>query len=292
MAGVASTYVQEEKVSQLFGRLPIRTVLCIVSAMAAVFVLATCGETDGQELAFELTGSGKSAKFTSPESAESGRTEITFTNSGDAASDMQLIRIEGDHTPGEVVEGLGKATQGKPFPDWFFAGGGTSTVRPGKSETVTQVLEPGAYYAVSTAGPPDPESLVSVEVTGDESDEELEAGTTITASEYKFEAEGLKAGESEIDFRNAGAQPHHLLISKLVGDATAEDVEKAFKSGNRKPPIEEKGSHATAVIEGGESQLVDFDLKPGRYAFYCFITDRQGGPPHAIKGMVDEFEVE
>jgi hypothetical protein len=25
---------------------------------------------------------------------------------------------------------------------------------------------------------------------------------------------------------------------------------------------------------------------------YCFITDREGGPPHAIKGMVDEVEVE
>ena len=33
-------------------------------------------------------------------------------------------------------------------------------------------------------------------------------------------------------------------------------------------------------------------LGPGRYAAYCFITDRDGGKPHALKGMVDEFEVE
>jgi hypothetical protein len=153
------------------------------------------------------------------------------------------------------------------------------------------VLEPGTYYALSTAGgPPDPGSLAAIDVTGDESDEELDADATVTASEYKFEAEGLEAGKNEIDFRNAGAQPHHLLISKLVGKATAEDVEKAFKS-NGEPPLEEKGGVSTAVIEGGESQLVDFDLKPGRYAFYCFISDRQGGPPHALKGMVDEFEI-
>ncbi len=279
--------------SQIFGRVPIRPVLCAVPVVVAVLAFAACGEESDQELTFELAGSGKSAKFTAPESADSGRAEITFTNSSDAASDMQLIRIEGDHTPEEVVEGLGKATQGKPFPGWFFAGGGAATVRPGKSATVTQVLESGTYYPLSTAGStPDPQSLVSVEVTGDEPDEELEADTTVTASEYQFEADGLKAGESEIDFHNAGAQPHHLLISKLVGDATAEDVEKAFKSGNRKPPLEEKGGLATAVVEGGESQLVNFDLKPGRYAFYCFISDRQGGPPHALKGMVDEFEVE
>jgi hypothetical protein len=36
---------------------------------------------------------------------------------------------------------------------------------------------------------------------------------------------------------------------------------------------------------------VNLDLKPGRYAFYCFISDRQGGPPHAVKGMVAEVEV-
>jgi len=271
---------------------PSLVALFILAATASIGLVA-CGEDSDQELAFELTGSSKSARFTAPKSADSGKAEITFTNNSDSASDMQLIRIEGDHTPEEVVEGLGKAMQGKPFPDWFFAAGGTSTLRPGKSGSVTQVLEPGTYFPIDTAGSlPDPESLTSVEVTGDESDEELEADTTVTASEYQFEADGLKAGENEIDFHNAGAQPHHLLISKLIGDATAEDVEKAFKSSNRKPPLEEKGGLATAVIEGGESQLVDFDLKPGRYAFYCFITDRQGGPPHALKGMVDEVEVE
>jgi len=281
-------------VSQVFTRLPIPVVLGAALAAAAVLALAACGSGDSdQKLSFELTGNGKSAKFTAPESADSGKAEISFTNNSDAPSDMQLIRVEGDRTPAEVVEGLGKASQGEPFPDWFFAGGGTATLRPGKSATVAQVIEPGTYYALSTAGSgPDPGSLASIEVSGDESDEELEADATVTASEYQFEAEGVKAGENEIDFRNAGAQPHHLLISKLVGDATAEDVEKAIKSSSGKPPIEEKGSVATAVIEGGESQLVDFDLKPGRYAFYCFISDRQGGPPHALKGMVDEFEIE
>ena len=45
------------------------------------------------------------------------------------------------------------------------------------------------------------------------------------------------------------------------------------------------------MIEGGETQLIDLDLKPGRYALFCLITDRLGGPPHALKGMVDEFEI-
>ena len=46
------------------------------------------------------------------------------------------------------------------------------------------------------------------------------------------------------------------------------------------------------MIEGGESQLVEMDLEPGRYVMLCFISDRQGGPPHALKGMVDEVEID
>ena len=194
-----------------------------------------------------------------------------------------------------MVEGLEAATQGKPFPDWFFAGGGVPSIKPGDSKSVTQVLEPGTYYTTNVeAGVPDPKSMVAIEVTGDESDEELEADATVKAAEYTFEDEGLEAGENEIAFQNVGAQPHHLIVAPIKGDATIEEVEKAFASKNGgQPPIEEKGTQtATAVVEGGESQLVDVDLKPGRYAFLCFISDRQGGPPHVTKGMVEEVDIE
>ena len=37
---------------------------------------------------------------------------------------------------------------------------------------------------------------------------------------------------------------------------------------------------------------VDLELKKGNYALTCFISDREGGPPHALKGMVAETTVE
>lgn len=130
-------------------------------------------------------------------------------------------------------------------------------------------------------------------MTGEASEEELaEADATVEAGEYVFEAETLPAGKSEIFLDNIGVQPHHLIASKLIDDSTAEDVEEFFKTEKGPPPLSEKGTRSTAVIEGGEGQVVTLDLEPGRYAFYCFITDRQGGPPHALKGMVDEIEVE
>jgi hypothetical protein len=257
-------------------------------------MLAACGDEEAQTLTFTLTQQGKEVKLTGPQSAETGLAEITLDNEAKQDGDMQLIRVDGDHSVEEAIAGLEKAMQGKPFPEWFFASGGTGTTKPGKSQTVTQVLEPGTYYAFVTEGgqgPPDPSAVPALEVSGEESDEEIEADDTVTAVEYGFEAEELPSGEVEIDFENGGAEPHHLLASKIVGDATIEDVRRSFKSNGGKPPLSEDAFQGTAVIEGGESQKVTLDLEPGRYAFYCFVSDRQGGPPHAITGMVDEVEV-
>lgn len=268
---------------------------CIAAALAAL-ALAACGdEEETQALTYTVTDQGKGTKIEGPASAETGFAEITFRNEGKGGSDLQLIRVEGDHSADEVIEGIDAAVKGKPLPDWFFAGGGVGVTGPSESQAVTQVLVPGTYYAFDTEGnqgPPDPKSLPALKVSGEEADDEIDADATVSAIEYGFEAEEVPSGKIEIDFENAGAQPHHLIASPLVGDATAEEVEEFFKTEKGKPPLSEKGTVSTAVLEGGEGQAVTLDLKPGRYAFYCFITDRQGGPPHALEGMVDEFEVQ
>lgn len=265
-----------------------------VAAAIAAVALAACGSSDEeQKLSFELGSQGKATTISGPASAETGLAEITLANEGKSEADLQLIRTEGEHSAEELVEVFKGVSSGKPFPDWFFGGGGVGSIAPGQSATVTQVLQPGTYFAVNTESAPDPESVASFEVTGDPSDDTLDGDATVTAGEYVFNSEEpLPAGQSEIVFDNIGAQPHHLLASRLLGDATAEDALQFFKTEKGRPPLSEEGTQATAVIEGGEAQLVDLDLEPGRYAFYCFISDRQGGPPHALKGMVSEIEVE
>ncbi|HSK49300.1 MAG TPA: plastocyanin/azurin family copper-binding protein [Solirubrobacterales bacterium] len=258
----------------------------------AVTALAACGSSDdeAQQLSFTVDSKGK---VSGPSSAESGLAEVTLANDGKSEADLQLIRTEGEHSAEEVADAFGTVTQGKAFPDWFFGGGGVGSTASGEETSVTQVLQPGTYYAVNTEGPFDPEAAATLEVTGEESDEVVEGDVTVTAGEYAFSSEEpLPSGANEIVFDNIGAQPHHLLASKLEGDATAEDALRFFKTEKGKPPLSEEGTQATAVIEGGEAQKVTLDLEPGRYAFYCFIADREGGPPHAIKGMVSEIEVE
>lgn len=273
---------------------PLRACAVLALAAFAALAIAACGDEEVQSLSYTATKQGKETTLEGPSSAETGLADISFENESGEEAELQLIRVEGNHSAEEAVEALGGAVEGKPFPDWFFAGGGVGTLPAGESETVTQVLKPGTYYAFNTEtdGPPDAGSVPALEVTGEEVDEEVGGEATVTAGEYAFETEELSSGEVEIDFDNAGAQPHHLIASPLKGDATAEQVEAFFKTEKGEPPLEEKGTRSTAVIEGGEGQAVTLDLEPGRYVLYCFISDRQGGPPHALKGMVDEVEVQ
>ncbi len=118
------------------------------------------------------------------------------------------------------------------------------------------------------------------------------ADATISAFEYGFEADGLASGDSEVVFENSGAQPHHVVYSPLVGDSTAEDVENFFKTEKGKPPFREEGGQATAVIEGGESQLVALDLEAGPLRPALLHHRPSGRSAPRLKGMVDEVEVE
>jgi hypothetical protein len=230
-----------------------------------------------------------------PKKAETGLTEITLINKGKTNGDMQLIRVEGKHSAKEVVRAFEGVTGGRALPDWFYAGGGIGTTEPGQSQTVTQVLQPGTYYGFDTEaiqGQVNPALIPVMEVSGEESDEDVEGEMTVSAFDYGFDAEPLPSGKTEVAFDNTGAEPHHLLAAPLLGQNTAKDAESFFKANEGKPPFGEEGTISTAVIEGGEDQLVTLDLKPGRYVLFCFISDREGGSPHAIKGMVDEVEVE
>ena len=279
-------------------RSPVRSfthVACVACALIAALSLAACGggsdasDESSQNLTFTLLGEGEESRFiTGPKDADTGPAKITLVNNGKAESQVQLLRVEGKRSDQAVADALQGAIEGKAFPNWFFAAGGVGPVPGGDQRAVTQVLRPGTYYPFnSQAGTVTPKFVVK----GEESDAELEADATITAIDYGFEAEGLSSGRTEIAYENAGEEPHQLLIAPLLGDSTAEDAERFFKDEKGKAPLDQDAVQSTSVIEGGETQLMTLDLKPGRYVLYCFVGDRQGSEPHALKGQVDEVEL-
>ncbi len=268
----------------------------LVAAALAAGLLAACGGDDdeAQSLTFEVNGTN----VTGPSSAETGEAELTLDNSGKKDGDLQFFRVQGDRSQQEFIRGVSPVFNGGPFPDWITGGGGVGTTAGGESQVVTQVLEPGTYFALNTTAlraPPEPGTLYSFDVTGEAADEELEADATVETIDYGFKTNGLEVGENEVLFTNTGAQPHHILAAKLNEGVTAADAEKRFKappSQSGPPPFDEESGEDTAVVEGGGSQLVTLDFEePGKYVFFCFISDRQGGPPHVEKGMVDSVDI-
>jgi hypothetical protein len=278
------------------GRRP--ATLAAALALAAAALVACGGDDDeAQTLSFTASGDDRGAAISGPSSAEAGAAEITLTNDGTKEADLQLLRVEGEHSPADVITAAGGAINGKPLPDWFFAGGGVGLTPGGESQTVTQVLEPGTYYAVNTGadGPPDPKTVPAIEVGGDASDDELpDSDATVTSIDYGFETDGaFEAGVNEITFENTGAQPHHIVAERIAEGKTIDDVRGFLANNQGGSPFDQAALDETSVLDAGGSQVTTLNLKPGKYALLCFVSDRQGGPPHSIgRGMLGQIEVE
>jgi plastocyanin len=272
---------------------------------AAALALAACGGDDesdsGGESASETQPStltvtaaeqGKETQLSAPASVEAGAVTVELENTGKRRHSIQLARYDEGHQAEELLQaGNAWASGKKPLPEWVHLSGGTGSVKGGETGSVTVALEPGSYVALDTNAPGQP-PFAEFEVTGEGGDAQVpDAAATIEAEEYSFTTAGLEAGASTVRFDNAGEQPHHVEAVGLREGATIEDVERFFKTEKGKPPIDESKSFAMAILDGGESQTAELDIPAGRYAVLCFIPDREGGPPHAARGMINEVEV-
>lgn len=248
------------------------------------------GSSEPAAFAVEITESGKSSTVKVPKEVPAGLVEITFQNDGKKPHSAQIAGVDGDQTAADVER---VTSEGGKIPGWIHGAGGLGTVPPGQAGSATVVLEPGTYYVQDDEGPQG--GIAKFEVTGEASDAELPAtDATIVASEYKFTTEGLKAGANRVTFDNAGEELHHAIAFPINGESTLADVEKFFMSEGRPsgpPPVDFESGAATAILDGGTKEVAELEFEAGRYAFVCFIPDRAGGPPHFIKGMLQEVEI-
>lgn len=270
-----------------------------VTACAALFTMAGCGDDDDQSdsgggsapKAFEISasGSGKNTKLTAPGSVPAGLTRITLRNSAKQPFAAQFVKVDGGQSLEQVAKaGEAWGDKAKPLPSWMTFAGGAPRALPGQESTATQVLTPGKYIAFdieTDAGTP-----FEVE-QGDGTKGSLPAapGGRVTASEYKFEASNLKSGKQRLLFENVGKEPHFMVAAPIKAGKTIADVRQFAKTEKGEDPIDEKGVVDTPVFDGGGRQVVTLNLeKTGKYALLCFVPDRKGGPPHVAKGMVSE----
>jgi hypothetical protein len=270
-------------------------------ALVACAGLAACGSDDDggttaanetpEQLTFVMTGSDMAVQG----KPTAGLTEMTFRNDARGEHEAQLVRVEGDQSEAEVLRQFAQTGEGAPTPDWLRAAGGAGPASAGEEVSSTQVLVPGTYYAIDSNGGRRP-AYAKFEVTGEASDDELPAADAkITARDFTFTASGLRAGLNEVTFDNAGREIHHVIALPLAQGRTLADARRFLTSDGRSagpPPVDfERGANASA-FDGGTSGNVQLRLQSGDYVLVCFISNRAGGPPHALMGMITETTVE
>jgi hypothetical protein len=277
-------------------RRPARRMPALALTLTALVVPMGCGDDDeGGEaaqprtVAIELSGSDKKLRFTVPDSVPAGLTRVQFRNSAKGDHGAQLIYVD----EGRTVEAGLRAAQvwgerGRPLPSWVHLAGGVGNVKSGETGTATQRLPAGEYVVVDI----DSNTNARFRVTSDGGGgEPPSTSARIEATEYQFDSQGLTAGRNAVLYDNAGREPHFVEGLPIKPGKTIADVRQYIRNDKGEPPFTESGLFVSAVTDGGVAQTLELDLRPGKYALLCFVPDRKGGPPHAVKGMVSEATV-
>jgi plastocyanin len=236
-----------------------------------------------------------------PATLDAGVVNVTFVNKGQVAHEMTVLKVADNSDTAPVFTALGKAFDGGPLPATFLAVNGVHDTAPGKT-TVTQFnLTPGSYIALcgdtgvvgsSTDGQPHfmRGMYKKITVTGTGGAVAPTAAVTLTAHDYSFDVSQLRAGTQTIAFKNAGPTQWHFADINVfpkgttVAQATAA-LPKLFASNGAPPagvpaPEEVVGSQAASP---GNGNTFVATLEKGRtYVVLCFLSDKTGGPPHAI----------
>lgn len=236
-------------------------------------------------------------RFTGPDRIPAGMTTVQVRNEGKEPHHVQILQL----TEGKTAEDFQAAMKADPThsPAWAKFVGGPNAVLPGSDATAMMRLTAGNYLLLCLI--PDQKGVPHVALgmgkpltvtpsLGTFSTQPA-ADLTITTSDFAFAlSQPMTAGAHTIHVRNAGGQPHEVVVVKLDPGKTAKDFGEAFEPGAFGPP---PGRPLGGIVglEHGGSGFFTGDFEPGRYGLICFFPDGRTGAPHFTKGMTLDFTV-
>lgn len=225
-------------------------------------------------------------RYGAPATVRGGLVEIRLRNIGDTPHKAQLWRISAGHSIKEALRIR------HPLPDWLRTAGGVSVTQGDATGTSLQSLPSGRYYVADTLGQPG--TVAAFTVTAPQTSRPApRAPARVEALDFSFRVSGLHAGRNSVDFDNTGAEQHHAFFVPMRRGADLAEVRRFFteQSSIGPPPVDAEATRETVVLEGGERQITQLDLRAGRYALLCVVRGRAGGPQHVALGMINEVTV-
>jgi hypothetical protein len=253
------------------------------------------GGTKASKLSLSISEQGKKASFQVPKSSKGGLVDLTFKNNGGAPHGVQLVQYTGSHTAQDALKVI--AAGSNRTPEWIKGQGGVTTVAGGKSSSASLNLDPGNYVVIdSTAlgGSAAPPATAEMKLTSGDSGDLPDTPATVSADQtgkdkYAWSISGLKSGVNQVTFDSKGKEALHLIAAVPVkGKAPSlTQIKKDFSTNAPPPPyLDVRNFQTTPVLDGGKSQTLSLDLKPGKYVFFCPLTDRDGGKSHDQEGLL------
>jgi hypothetical protein len=118
------------------------------------------------------------------------------------------------------------------------------------------------------------------------------AGTlNVTAKEYAFGTPTtVPAGVTTINLQNTGKEEHQAQIVRINDGKTFADLTGALAKGPDAALALVTLAGGPNLVPPGATGTATTDLKPGNYAFLCFISAADG-VPHVAKGMIAPVQV-
>jgi hypothetical protein len=278
--------------------LGVGTTACGSSSKSAADNTTTTAKPAPKPLAITATDYAYSGV---PATIPAGIVSVDFANHGSVDHEMAFIKVTDNSDPQAVFKGLGTVLQGGAFPASFLAANGVANTPAGKTTNTKFNLTPGQYLAVCTDtgivgstkdGKPHfaRGMYKAVTVTGSGGNVPPTAAATITAHDYGFALSGIKAGSQTVAFKNVGPTQWHFadILEFAKGTTVAQagvDVTKLLAS-NGPPPAGVAAPTDVAssqIASPGYGSTFNATFESGRtYVVLCFVSDKTGGPPHAI----------
>lgn len=286
------------------------------AAVAAALLLATgglaaCGSSSKSSggggggskpasLSYSISESGKKASFSGPSTAKGGLTTLTLKNTGKAPHGIQLVEIRGNHTVQDALKVVN--AQSEKTPAWVRGQGGIGGIPPGQTAQATLNLPAGKYVVTDAASQGPGGATTPLTLSGGKTGTLPSTPGTITgakAGEHKYNwqvsGQQLKSGKNDVTFKSQGADAIHLIAMFRVKGKTPskQEVLKGLESHGKPPSFVDTSSFTqSAVLDGGRSQTTALYIrKPGTYVMFCPLSDREGGKPHFMQGMVKTVTV-
>lgn len=268
--------------------------LVVVAALAAA-PATRASEADPGPAVNEVTLIATDHAFEGPDRIPAGVVRVRLVNNGKEMHHAQLMRLKGGKTIDDFAAAM---ASGAPldFVSWV---GGPSMAAPGMAASATLSLRPGTYYwlcfvASPANGTPHLEQGMIRPMVVEEgpSGELPEASNLLILSDYDFKfAQPLTPGRHTIRVRNHAAQPHEIVLVKLMPGKTLDDLMAWVEAGEQGPPPAVPVGGMQAVDQGVVANF-DLELEAGEYGALCFVPDVKDGRPHLAHGMIKQFRID